>query len=161
MGGNATTGAATWPTVLRAAGTGAPDTFAELLAAALRPEWHPDELVVAACHALDADPHHPISDLAASLKVAPGRLLARFRRACGIAPKAYADLARFHRFVTQFPFETPLPQWSQLAVEAGYYDQPHFIRSFRSFVGCTPTQYLAAVREHGSDYALFVPLEQA
>lgn len=120
-----------WPDELRAAGSTSMDRFGQLLARALRPEWEQDDLIVQACRAIDADPHRPIADLSAALGVPAGRLLSRFRAACGIPPKAYADLVRFHRFVSTFPFETPVPSWSQIAVENGYYDQPHFIRSFR------------------------------
>jgi AraC-like DNA-binding protein len=33
--------------------------------------------------------------------------------------------------------------WSQLALELGYYDQAHFIRDFKSVVGKTPEEYAA------------------
>jgi AraC-like DNA-binding protein len=29
-----------------------------------------------------------------------------------------------------------------LALSAGYYDQPHFNRDFRSFAGCTPAELI-------------------
>ncbi len=154
-------GSGRWRAALRAAREGAVETFADQLVAAFRPGWRPDELASAACRLLDADPDLPIARLAADLGVRHGRLLAAFRSACGVTPKAYADLVRFHRFVTAIPIGDEAPRWSELAVTHGYFDQPHFIRSFRRFVGCTPTQYLTAVREHGGDYALFVPMDGA
>lgn len=153
-------GSASWRDDLRAAGDSASALLAERLVGALRPGWHPDPLARAACSLLDDDPDLPIGQLASDLGVPHGRLLTAFRAACGVTPKAYADLVRFHRFITGLPVGGGALRWSELAVAHGYYDQPHFIRSFRRFVGCTPTEYLAAVRDHGSDYALFVPMDE-
>lgn len=50
--------------------------------------------------------------------------------------------------------------WTELAVTAGYDDQPHVIRAFRRFSGWTPTEYHRLIVEHGPDAARFVPLEQ-
>ncbi|MET3164180.1 UNVERIFIED_ORG: hypothetical protein ABIB19_002602 [Arthrobacter sp. UYEF10] len=48
---------------------------------------------------------------------------------------------------------------SPLLALAGYYDQPHLIRTFRRFSGFTPSGYLRLIRQHGPEYATFVPLE--
>jgi len=36
---------------------------------------------------------------------------------------------------------------SQIGLESGYYDQPHFIREFKAFTGITPKTYQAASKE--------------
>lgn len=46
------------------------------------------------------------------------------------------------------------------SAEAGYYNQPHLIRSFRRFSGFTPSEYLRVVREHGPEHVTFVPLDR-
>ncbi len=47
----------------------------------------------------------------------------------------------------------------ELLALADYYDQPHLIRTFRRFSGFTPSEYLRLIRQHGPEYATFVPLE--
>ncbi|HYI50552.1 MAG TPA: AraC family transcriptional regulator [Microbacterium sp.] len=51
--------------------------------------------------------------------------------------------------------------WSELAVEAGYYDQSHLTRAFHRFVGLTPAAYFDGVRGRGPDAVRFVPEEDA
>jgi AraC-like DNA-binding protein len=36
--------------------------------------------------------------------------------------------------------------WTDLALELGYFDQSHFIRDFRSLVGYSPVQYARIVQ---------------
>ncbi len=36
----------------------------------------------------------------------------------------------------------PDPDWTDLALDLGYYDHAHFIRDFRLIVGRSPTQYI-------------------
>ncbi len=38
--------------------------------------------------------------------------------------------------------------WTQMALECGYYDQAHFIHDFQSFAGITPSEYLARKTPH-------------
>ena len=118
----------------------------------------PDPLVVAACRAVDADTDVEIADLARSLGIGHTTLIARFRRSCGITPKAYADVVRFHRFLTGLPLDGPMPTWTELVASTSWYDQSHFIHTFKRFTGFTPARYLEIVGARGRDYASFVPL---
>jgi AraC-like DNA-binding protein len=38
--------------------------------------------------------------------------------------------------------------WAQIALECGYYDQPHFAHDFRAFSGLTPREYLDSATPH-------------
>ena len=118
----------------------------------------PDPLVVAACRMVDADTDVEIAELARALDVGHRALIERFRQCCGITPKAYADVVRFHRFLTELPLDGPMPSWTQLVAASSYYDQSHFIHTFRRFTGFTPARYLDIVGARGRDYASFVPL---
>jgi AraC-like DNA-binding protein len=63
-----------------------------------------------------------------------------FRRAVGLTPKLYCRILRFQQALRQTAAD-PLASWVDLAIGAGYSDQPHFTREFREFAGLTPEQY--------------------
>jgi AraC-like DNA-binding protein len=66
----------------------------------------------------------------------------RFADAVGVGPAMLAAIVRFRRVFDVIERDSARP-WTEAALEAGYYDQSHFIREFRRFVGCTPTQFEA------------------
>lgn len=123
------------------------------------PVPRPDGIVLATLSALQADPDAAIGQLAERLGVTHRTLVARFRRATGWSPKAYAQVWRFHRLVAAVQNARP-PDWAALATGSGYYDQPHVIRAFRRFTGWTPAEYHRRVADYGPAEANFVPLDQ-
>jgi AraC-like DNA-binding protein len=68
-------------------------------------------------------------------------LLARFRAATGLAPKAYARVLRFRHALRLLARGQPL---ADIAIDAGYSDQAHFNREFRELSGMTPQAYKRA-----------------
>jgi AraC-like DNA-binding protein len=70
-----------------------------------------------------------------------------FTAQVGLTPKLFCRLRRFQAALAILggPQRTGRPD---LALTCGYYDQAHFNRDFRAFAGMTPTEYLAARREH-------------
>ena len=67
-----------------------------------------------------------------------------FREEVGVPPKTLARIHRFRRAlrgVTQGQLRL-----SDVALDAGYYDQAHFNRDFREFAKVTPSQYRARLR---------------
>ncbi|MGK2937486.1 MAG: helix-turn-helix domain-containing protein [Solirubrobacteraceae bacterium] len=71
-------------------------------------------------------------------------LAARFRAQVGVTPKALARLLRFERAVAQLAgARAGELELGRVALDCGYYDQPHFNREFRAFAGVPPTVYLA------------------
>ena len=64
-----------------------------------------------------------------------------FQRQCGLGPKRYASLVRFQTLLRRLERETD-PDWTQLALEHGYYDQSHMVNQFREMTGHTPTRYM-------------------
>jgi len=68
------------------------------------------------------------------------RFIALFRHAVGLTPKLYCRVLRFQKALRRVA-ANPSPSWVDLAMAAGYSDQPHFTREFRDFAGVTPEQY--------------------
>lgn len=86
----------------------------------------------------------PIAALRRATGLSKGRLAAAFREQIGFTPKRYARILRF-RHALALLHEGRLPA-VEVALAAGYYDQPHLVADFRAMAGMTPRQYAAARR---------------
>lgn len=64
-------------------------------------------------------------------------LIACFRDATGLSPKRYARVRRFQGLVAMLEAQPARPL-VELALAAGYSDQPHCNREFRALTGTTP-----------------------
>ncbi|MGH8080418.1 MAG: helix-turn-helix domain-containing protein [Lysobacter sp.] len=128
--------------------------FERFLRAQLRPVRGLDPQIVQAAQRLQLGPAEPSANLdtdderrIAALAAGSGRshrrFIAGFRDLAGLAPKRYARVLRFKRLL-QALSATPRPDWAQLALDIGYFDQSHLIREFREFAGVAPRDYLAA-----------------
>lgn len=82
-----------------------------------------------------------IGALARELDCSRRHLVARFRDQIGLPPKTVAALARFNRALALIGVDAE-PDLADIALRAGYCDQPHFNRDFRAFSGLTPGAYL-------------------
>lgn len=108
----------------------------------------------------------PIDELASAAALSARQ----FRRICiqrtGLSPKHLARILRF-RHAAEKAGRAPLalipmateaapspvrpagatqhtPDWAQIALECGYYDQSHLINDFRAFAGSSPTQFASS-----------------
>lgn len=79
-----------------------------------------------------------IKGLAEDLGVSQSSLERGFRSRVGLSPKEFAGLVRFRNI---FRFYNSSSSLTELALEAGYYDQAHFIREFRKKTGFSPKQW--------------------
>lgn len=85
--------------------------------------------------------------------MSPRRFGTVFREHVGMSPKRYARLQRFHAAASGARYDGRV-EWSRIAADCGFYDQPHLVREFREFSGMTPSAYVA---QRGA-YANHVPL---
>lgn len=65
-----------------------------------------------------------------------------FAEEVGLSPKELLRIVRVQRALALSRQEPPM-RWITIAAQAGYHDQPHFVREFRELVGCTPTAFRA------------------
>jgi methylphosphotriester-DNA--protein-cysteine methyltransferase len=69
------------------------------------------------------------------------RLAAGFRQQVGVTAKTYARIRRFHHAAARLRAGgSPL----DVALDAGYYDQPHLTAEFRDLSGLTPAAFAAS-----------------
>jgi AraC-like DNA-binding protein len=76
-----------------------------------------------------------VAEVARLLGLSERQLERRFLERVGVTPKRFATLRRFERAVA---FTRTAPSLTAVALDAGYYDQSHFIREFRRFTGVSP-----------------------
>jgi AraC-like DNA-binding protein len=72
------------------------------------------------------------------------RFVAAFREQIGVAPKIYARIMRFRRALRLL--HEGGASLSRIALDAGYYGQPHMNLEFRELGGLAPGEFLAASR---------------
>lgn len=65
----------------------------------------------------------------------------RFLALTGLNPKHYARICRIGHAVHRKQID-PEASWTSLAHDAGYSDQPHFIRDFKALTGTLPSNFL-------------------
>lgn len=69
------------------------------------------------------------------------RLERKFSKQIGISPKQLGKIVRLQAALKML-LRKKTETFSQLAYEADYYDQAHFIRDFKAFTGTTPSEFL-------------------
>ena len=65
----------------------------------------------------------------------------KFIEETGMAPKQFQQLARFHSVLKPLLINKE-KHYLSVALDKGYFDQMHFIKAFRTFLQCTPTEFL-------------------
>lgn len=82
-----------------------------------------------------------IRELAGRFFISQSRFEKRFRNVVGISPKGFSSIIRFQKVARELSASVAL---TEVAHRAGYFDQAHFIKNFKSFSGQTPEQFLKA-----------------
>lgn len=66
----------------------------------------------------------------------------RFKQVIGISPKKYVSIVRFNAALKQFKQRPEPANVQDIVYDLEYYDQNHFIKTFKKFTGNTPNNYL-------------------
>lgn len=111
----------------------------------------PLELHPAVAFALDnfcRSPHQAtVAAVLNKIGLSHRRFIQLFHNQVGLTPKTFCRVRRFQRVLHSVHGQREV-EWSQIALDSGYYDQAHFIHDFQSFSGFTPSAYLARATEH-------------
>jgi len=83
-----------------------------------------------------------LSALVAASNVSLRQFERAFTEQVGVPPKLYGRIARF-TYTLELKHRKQHHSWTDVAHEAGYYDQMHFIHDCKTFTGETPTVLLA------------------
>ena len=111
--------------------------LARVLAARALPGW----VTLAWARIEDSGGNVAVADLVDETGHTRKHLAAVFKDQVGMSPKAVARLVRFQRALAALRSGRQ-QNLAQLALDLGYYDQPHFTREFRGFSGMTPGECL-------------------
>ena len=74
-------------------------------------------------------------------------LIHRFTQLVGVRPKTAARLVRLDAVRRRLD-RLGAPRWEQIAAEAGYADQAHFVREFRALTGTPPSDYATRIARY-------------
>lgn len=85
-----------------------------------------------------------VGDVTQRIGLSQRRLIQVFTAEVGLTPKLFCRVQRFQRVLERVR-QTSAPDWAQLALDCGYFDQSHLIQDFVAFSGLRPTDY---VRRH-------------
>lgn len=81
-----------------------------------------------------------LEDASIRWKISIRSLQRLFNDYVGVGPKWVINRYRMHEALARMD-EGGAVDWAALALELGYFDQAHFIRDFKSLVGCSPAHY--------------------
>jgi AraC-like DNA-binding protein len=102
----------------------------------------PDRLILTALSLIHKSKGNiRIKELMDQLHISQSPLEKRFRKAVGTSPKKFASIVRMKNLLQQHNSSNSL---TDLGYEAGFYDQAHFIKAFKSFTGDTPENFFSA-----------------
>lgn len=86
-----------------------------------------------------------IEDLASRNFLSSRQFERNFKELTGFSPKLYSRIIRFQSVLEQYHLKGK--SMTDIAYEAGYYDQSHFIRDFKEFSGHNPGEYFSGSSE--------------
>jgi AraC-like DNA-binding protein len=114
------------------------------LLARLNPPEHLNRLLTATQQLTYAPKLPAMRALADTVNLSQKHFERLFTRYIGFRPSLFARIMRFQRALHNALAQPRALVLSQLALNAGYYDQAHFTRDFKQFSGSAPVEFLSA-----------------
>lgn len=99
----------------------------------------PDLLVAEAIRLMNIPGQNTrVKEILPSLNISRDAFEKRFRKVTGASPKQFATIKRLHRVIA---LQGQVASLTELAYEAGYFDQAHFIHDFKKYTGKAPAEF--------------------
>ncbi len=115
----------------------------EIMYGILSPTMSLDEKLRAQLnYIMDRHGNMKIKELTDEFKISKVTLRKHFINKVGLTPKKVCQIWRMNR-VLQLKENHPNLNLTALCLEAGFYDQAHFIKDFKSIIGLTPRRFFA------------------
>lgn len=93
------------------------------------------------------DRSYSIAAVEQKVALSPPRFIQVFRDEIGVTPKMFTRIQRFQNALDLIATTTH-HNWTDVALQCGYYDQSHMINDFQQFAGMTPAAYSPQDPEH-------------
>ena len=87
-----------------------------------------------------------VREMAKEIELSQRRFIRVFAAEVGLTPKLFGRIQRFQKAVSLASASNAVPDWPQLALNCGYFDQSHLIGDFVEFSSLTPSEYIAQLR---------------
>jgi AraC-like DNA-binding protein len=88
-----------------------------------------------------------IAQVTGQIGLSSRRFIDVFNDQVGLTPKLFCRVQRFQKVLRRIGMRGEI-DWTDMALDCGYFDQAHFIHDFRAFSGLSPTSYAAHRTEH-------------
>ena len=92
-----------------------------------------------------------LEDLAINLGMSIRTLQRRFIEHLACSPRAYQQVIRFRKAINAYQNASAPTTFTQLAMEANYYDQPAFVNHFKRITGKSPRAFFGQLQKLGSE----------
>ena len=119
------------------------ETFLLRRLAAVKP-FHP--VNVAAAGILTRHGRVHLDDLVRKTGLSQRQFERKFIEHVGMGPKLYCRVSRLN-YALQLNAERPKCSWTDIAYDAGYFDQMHLIRDFKLLAAATPSEFVRLIAE--------------
>ncbi|RNI22696.1 helix-turn-helix domain-containing protein [Rufibacter latericius] len=96
-----------------------------------------------------------VEQLAAAANMSKRNFERRFTQQVGMGPKLFCCVVRFNQALTQ-KLRNPKKDWTNIALDCGYFDQMHLIKDFKKFAGSSPSLFLQQTPLTKETYSLRV-----
>lgn len=98
-----------------------------------------------------------VQSLADQLEISRKTLLRHFQSELASSVKSYQKLIRFRNALNNYR-ETSATSFTALALEHSYYDQPAFIKHFKTITGLSPRLFFKNLQHFGSEDIFWRPI---